>query len=103
MTCHEKDVEAAKQEAGDDKDKLRMLMDKIRVYKYIGESARSAFERSWEHMNDYKNLSTKSHLLKHAVDVHQQEELCTLKFGVKVLKYTRSAFERQIYESVTIE
>ena len=69
----------------------------------LAKTACSAFERSWEHMNDYKSLSIKSHLLKHAVDVHQQEELCTLKFGVKVLKYTRSAFERQIYESVTIE
>ena len=47
-------------------------------------------------MHDFKNLSVKSHLLKHAVDKHQTEELNTLKFGIKVLKYTRSAFERQI-------
>ena len=103
MTCYEKDEEAAKQEAGEDMDKLRMLKDKIRIHKYIGESARSIFERSWEHVHDFESLSIKSHLLKHAVDLHQEEELSTLKFGIKVLKYARSAFERQIYESVSIE
>jgi hypothetical protein len=103
MTCYEKDEENAKKEAGEDMDKLKQLTSKIRVHKYIGESARSVFERSWEHMHDFENLSTKSHLLKHAVDQHQTVELCTLKFGIKVLKYARSAFERQIFESVSIE
>ena len=42
-------------------------------------------------------------MLKHAVDKHATEELCTLKFGIKVPKYARSAFERQIFESVSIE
>ena len=54
-------------------------------------------------MHDFESLSTKRHLLKHAVDLHQEEELSTLKFGIKVLKYARSAFQRQIYESVSIE
>ena len=70
---------------------------------YVGETARSTFERSWEHVHDMESLSTKSHLLKHAVDMHPNEELCTLKFGIKVLKYARKAFDRQIFESVAIE
>ena len=48
-------------------------------------------------------MSIKSHLLKHAVDLHHSEDMTKLQFGLKVLKYTRSAFERQIYESVSIE
>ena len=103
MTCYTKDLEAAQLEAGDNSEKLKKLTDKIKVYKYIGESARSVYERSWEHLNDFQNLSTKSHLLKHAVELHLDEDLSKLQFGIKVLKYTKSAFERQICESVTIE
>ena len=54
-------------------------------------------------MNDFENLSVKSHLLKHALDLHQTTKFSTLKFGIKVIKYARSSFERQICESVTIE
>ena len=46
MTCYENDEEAAKQEAGDDMDRLRELTNKIKIHKYIGETARSIFERS---------------------------------------------------------
>ena len=92
MTCYEKDEEAAKQEAGNDLEILRMVKDKIKIHKYIGETARSIFKRSWDHVHDFECLSTKSHLLKHAVDLHQSEELSTLRFGIKILKYARSAF-----------
>jgi hypothetical protein len=94
---HERDEEAAKQKAGDDQDKLRKLTGDIKVHKYIGETARSIFDRNWEHLHDFETLSTKRHILKHAVDKHQDEELCTLKFGIKVLKYARkklAAFKR---------
>jgi hypothetical protein len=103
MTCLERDEEAAKIKAGDDKEMLKHLTDKIKKYMYVGEMARSTFERSREHVHDMESLSTKSHLLKHAVDMHPNEELCTLKFGIKVLKYARKAFDRQIFESVAIE
>ena len=79
-------MEAAKQEAGDDAEKLK---GKIKIHKYIGETSRSIFERSWEHMNDFENLSVKSHLLKYAVDLHQTTEFSTLKFGIKVIKYAQ--------------
>ena len=39
MTCHETDLDAAKIEAGDDEKKLKMLIDKIKKHKYIGETS----------------------------------------------------------------
>ena len=42
-------------------------------------------------------------MLKHAVDVHNQEDLKNIKFGIKIIKAAKSSFERQIYESVEIQ
>ena len=80
-----------------------MLIGKIKQHKYVGETNRSIYERSWEHLNDLESLSVKSHLLKHAVEIHGQEELNTLKFGMRVIRYAKSSFERQIFESVEIQ
>ena len=44
-----------------------------------------------------------SHMLKHIVAVHPSEEIASIKFHVKVLKFARTAFERQISESVLIQ
>ena len=35
--------------------------------------------------------------------MHRHEELNTLKFGIKVIRYAKSSFERQILESVEIQ
>ena len=53
----------------DEKEK-RELKDKIVLYKYIGETHRSALERGWEHLNDMAGLRSTSHMLKHAVAKH---------------------------------
>ena len=50
-----------------------------------------------------KNYSPTSHLLKHVLDKHEEEEIEKVKFGIRVVKYTRSPFERQILESVKIQ
>ena len=42
-------------------------------------------------------------MLKHAVEMHAQEQFDTLKFGIKGIRFTRSSFERQILESVDIQ
>ena len=44
-------------------------------------------------------------MLRHLLDQHEDEEenWDNIKFGMKVLKTTRTAFERQILESVTIQ
>ena len=43
---------------------------KIKIHKYIGESTKSAFERGQEHLADRRSLNLRSHMLKHAVDMH---------------------------------
>ena len=43
-------------------------------YKYIGETARSAYERGVEHKNDLDKLQEDSHMLKHISMKHRGEE-----------------------------
>ena len=75
----------------------------IKQFKYIGETSRSVYERSREHVSDMEQLKPSSHLLKHIVDKHEKENPGEIEFGLRVLKYTRSSFERQILESVIIQ
>ena len=69
----------------------------------MGESSRSAYERGWEHINDMAQLKSSSHMLKHTVGVHQNEDMEKVHFGMRVHKFTTSSFERQIRESVVIQ
>jgi hypothetical protein len=73
-----------------------------RMSKYIGETARSTYERGFEHLSDVLNLSLRSHMLRHYVDSHMGEEFDSVKFPMKVIRYKRTSFERQILESVLI-
>jgi hypothetical protein len=41
-------------------------------------------------------------MLKHAIDQHEREDPEKIEFRMKVLKYHRTAFERQVSESVEI-
>ena len=63
VTCLDKDTKQAEIQAAGDKTKLKLLTDRIRIHKYIGETCRSIFERCWENINDLEYLSIKSHLL----------------------------------------
>ena len=42
-------------------------------------------------------------MLKHVVSTHQDQDMGEIEFGMKVLKYAQSSFERQIRESVLIQ
>ena len=42
-------------------------------------------------------------MLKHAVSVHPDKDMSEVVFGMSVLKYTQTSFERQIGESVIIQ
>ena len=53
--------------------------------------------------NDVDQLKTSSHMLRHLLEMHENEERSKVEFGMKVLRYTRSSFERQILESVLIQ
>ena len=72
-------------------------------FKYIGESARSAYERGANHLNDRKTLDLGSHMLKHALQCHEKEDPHGVKFHMKVLEYHKSSLERQISEAVLIQ
>ena len=50
------------------KDNGRKTKEKIEInykIKYVGESARSEYDRGKEHAESFKNLHETSHLLKH--------------------------------------
>ena len=76
------------------------MKDKKEV-RYVGESARSPYERGREHLADYKNLSTKSHMLKHQIIYHK--EMKSIKFKMEILEFHTTAFSRQIHEAVQID
>ena len=77
--------------------------EKIPLYKYIGESSRSSYLRGKNHLDDARLLSTGSHMLKHYLDKHQEDRPEDMIFRMKVLSFKRSAYERQVHESVLIQ
>ena len=73
------------------------------MVKYVGETARSCHERGGEHLDDMKQYRTSSHMLKHCLTSHEHEDFTEVKFRMKAVKFHRTAFERQIHESVRIQ
>ena len=106
MTC-QKRQDAELEEKYKEKGKKRIDDEKRRAKRfiYIGESNRSGYERGFEHQNDVGACKTSSHMLRHLLAEHEEEEerWDTIEFGMKILKATRSAYERQVLESVTIQ
>ena len=102
ISCEEEAIKEI-EEQGDDEKVKRKKLDNIQKYKYIGESCRSTFERGFEHAHDLEQLNPKSHMLRHCIEQHQGVPLEKMDFGIKVVQYTRTSFERQILESVKIQ
>ena len=101
-TCEEtqlEELENSELEEQEKSDKKKCL----KLFKYVGESSRSAYERGWEHLNDMAKLDPKSHMLKHVLTHHPGQDIMTIKFNMKIRKFCRTSFERQILESVTIQ
>ena len=88
---------------GKDEERKQKLRDNIKVHKYIGETARSVYERNREHLSDMQQIKPCSHLLKHILDLHEEEKPEDIVFNVRVLSYCKNSFERQIIESVIIQ
>ena len=103
MTCLKKDEEEVERKYEGDARKMKEMKGKIMMHLYVGETSRSMYERALEHQGDVEQLKTSSHMLRHLVEMHGGEERSKVEFGVKVLRYTRSSFERQILESVLIQ
>ena len=69
---------------------------------YVGETARSIFERSKEHWQDAQAGSSDSHMVKHWLSDHAEEETRP-DFKFKVVATFKDALTRQIAESVRID
>ena len=102
QTCYEMEKEVIEQEVDDEEERKKQI-EGIRKHKYVGETARSAYERGWEHQEGLRKLEEDSHLLKHVAQYHQGVPMKDIKFGMKIRKYARSALERQVLESVLIQ
>ena len=57
-TCQDRDDARIDEEYGEVEEKKKELMKKIKLHKYVGETSRSVFERSWEHTNSRDQLQT---------------------------------------------
>ena len=77
--------------------------NETRIYKYIGETCCSSYERGAEHLSDMRLIKTGSHVLKHVLDKHEGETLDEVDFRMKVVKFHKNSFERQIHKSVLIQ
>ena len=87
----------------EDEEEPKKQIRSMKLYKYVGESARSAYERGLEHQKDMADMKKDSHMLKHFFSHHEGEELGSMEFGMRILRTHRSAFNRQISESVEIQ
>ena len=72
---------------------------------YVGETCRSLAERSAEHQKDGKeevsNQEEESHMRKHWQNTHSDDK-GPPKFRFEVVKYCRTALERQVGEATRI-
>ena len=101
--CLHRDEAAVEERWEGDAEKIREMKGKIRKHLYIGETSRSVYERVFEHQYDVDQLKTSSHMLRHLLEMHRDEQRSEVEFGVKVLRFTRTSFNRQILESVLIQ
>ena len=68
---------------------------------YVGESARSIYERAGEHWDAFKTRKPDSHIWKHHLVHHDSQGEPEMIF--KVIGTFRSALSRQIFEAVRIK
>ena len=101
-TCENRDRDE-KHGSGGDESGSEGKKSEITLHKYIGETSRSVHERGMENLLDARSLNSGSHILKHYLESHEMEELDQIEFNMKVLRFPKTAFERQIYESVAIQ
>jgi len=88
-TCAQKDREKKDMEDIPEEETEKKKKE-IKIHKYVGETAISAFERGLEHLNALEKLDEDSHMLKHIANDHTGKEIENIKFGMKVVSYTRT-------------
>ena len=82
------------------KEKIKEMSRKEGVY--VGESARSIFERAREHQADATSRKEDSHILKHWLTSHP-EQSNPPDFRIEVVGSFQDALTRQVAEAVRIE
>ena len=68
---------------------------------YVGETARSLYERSSKHWQAAAQIKEESHMFEHAEESHKGDKLPQFKF--KLVRSFKSALDRQIAEAIRIE
>ena len=102
VTCENEAIKDLENLDLEEKEKVDKKKE-IKLFKYIGESSRSAYERGWEHVNDMTTLNPRSHMLKHILLHHPGQEMLSIEFDMKIRKFCKTSFERQVLEAVTIQ
>ena len=103
MSCEEKAIREIEKECEGDVEKMKERKKEIRLFKYIGETSRSSYERGLEHLHKMATLNSQSMLLRHILVQHPGGEMEKVEWGMKVIEFKKSAFERQIKEAVLIQ
>ena len=74
-----------------------------KVAEYIGETGSDLHTRSKQHHKLWLNNQKSSWALRHYVKHHQDVPKEDAKFTYEVLKFHRSAFDRQVHEALQIK
>ena len=69
---------------------------------YVGESSRSLYERTKEHLEDARKDTPDSHIRKHWRECHPEDEQMP-HFRFKIVKTFKDSLSRQVAESVRID
>ena len=83
------------------KDREALKESKEQANLYVGESARSLFERAGEHWEGALGGKEENHMLEHLAISHREEQRPSFRF--RVIKKCKTALERQVREAVRIE
>ena len=94
VICNPREEESKKKEGAKDLNKSKGI--------YVGESARSIFERAGEHQADRIAKNEDSHMVKHWLSSHRELN-SPPKFRVEVVGSYQDAMTRQIAEAVRID
>ena len=70
---------------------------------YVGESSRSMYERTKEHIADARAGNEDSHIAKHWAEQHRGEDMPKYPFRFKIIKTFQDSLSRQVSESVRID
>ena len=77
-------------------------LEKGKKVRYLGETARTCYERGLEHQRDGLAEKENSHIHCHRADAHPGEDPGEKLFTMKVLQGHKTALTRQIQEAVLI-